>query len=147
MIQSKFTRDLQLYAITTPNNSTTAPLGRADHSQNSMFALNFHRRQKAAPLRSLVALLWLAGLALSTAQAQSSAQVSSPITGLPLKVLNLADANVADAIMTTVKNKSITTVCIGKPHFTLFQVVLRTNVFNRLLNALSVNNVDLIILS
>jgi len=80
-------------------------------------------------------------------QAQSNAQDSSPITGLPLKVLNLADANVADAIMTTVKNKSITTVCIGKPHFTLFQVVLRTNVFNRLLNALSVNNVDLIILS
>lgn len=80
-------------------------------------------------------------------QAQSSAQDSSPISGLPLKVLNLADANVADAIMTTVKNKSITTVCIGKPHFTLFQLVLRTNVFNRLLNALSVNNVDLIILS
>jgi len=80
-------------------------------------------------------------------QAQSNAQDSSPISGLPLKVLNLADANVADAIMTTVKNKSITTVCIGKPHFTLFQVVLRTNVFNRLLNALSVNNVDLIILS
>ncbi|PVY55325.1 hemoglobin/transferrin/lactoferrin receptor protein [Simplicispira sp. 125] len=81
MIQSKFTRDLQLYAITTPNNSTTAPLGRADHSQNSMFALNFHRRQKAAPLRSLVALLWLAGLALSTAQAQSSAQThSAPAT-------------------------------------------------------------------
>ena len=46
-----------------------------------MFALNFHRRQKAAPLRSLVALLWLAGLALSTAQAQSSAQThSAPAT-------------------------------------------------------------------
>ena len=80
-------------------------------------------------------------------QAQSSAQDSSPITGLPLKVLNLADANVADAIMTTVKNKSITTVCIGKPHFSLFQVLLRTNVFNKLLNALSVSNVDLVILS
>lgn len=80
-------------------------------------------------------------------QAQSSAQDSSPNTGLPLKVLNLADANVADAIMTTVKNKSITTVCIGKPHFSLFQVLLRTNVFNKLLNALSVSNVDLVILS
>ena len=80
-------------------------------------------------------------------QAQSSAQDSSPITGLPLKVLNLVDANVADAIMTTVKNKSITTVCIGKPHFSLFQVLLRTNVFNKLLNALSVSNVDLVILS
>jgi two-component system sensor histidine kinase KdpD len=38
-------------------------------------------------------------------------------------------------------------VCIGKPHFNIFQIILRTNVFNRLLNALSVNNVDLIILS
>ncbi len=80
-------------------------------------------------------------------QAQSRAEGSSTIVGLPLNVLNLADANVADAIMTTVRNKSITTVCIGKPHFNLFQLILRTNVFNRLLNALSVSNVDLIILS
>jgi two-component system sensor histidine kinase KdpD len=80
-------------------------------------------------------------------QAQSSGQGTSALSGLPLKVLNLADANVADAIMTTVRTKSITTVCIGKPHFSLFQLLLRTNVFNKLLSALSANNVDLIILS
>lgn len=80
-------------------------------------------------------------------QAQSSEMGNSPISGLPLKVLNLAEANVAEAIMSTVKDRGITTVCIGKPHFNIFQVILRTNVFNRLLNALSVSNVDLIILS
>ena len=35
----------------------------------------------------------------------------------------------------------------GKPHLKLFQIILRTNVFNQLLKALSKNNVDLIILS
>lgn len=81
-------------------------------------------------------------------QAQSAdAGEGKPIVGLPLKVLNLAQANVADAILEVVRKRSITTVCIGKPHFNLFQIILRTNVFNRLLNALSVSNVDLIILS
>lgn len=80
-------------------------------------------------------------------QAQSEGQAGQPIAELPMKVLNLASASVADAIMTVVRNRSITTVCIGKPHFTILQIILRTNVFNRLLNALSVSNVDLIILS
>ena len=81
-------------------------------------------------------------------QAQSERQGhGNPIGGLPMKVLNLANASVADAIMTVVRQRSITTVCIGKPHFNMFQIILRTNVFNRLLNALSLNNVDLIILS
>ncbi|MBK6341898.1 MAG: sensor protein KdpD [Flavobacteriales bacterium] len=81
-------------------------------------------------------------------QAQSAdADEGKPIVGLPLKVLNLAQANVADAILEVVRKRSITTVCIGKPHFTIFQIILRTNVFNRLLNVLSVSNVDLIILS
>ena len=81
-------------------------------------------------------------------QAQSERQGhGNPIGGLPMKVLNLANASVADAIMTVVRQRSITTVCIGKPHFNIFQIILRTNVFNRLLNALSLNNVDLIILS
>jgi two-component system sensor histidine kinase KdpD len=81
-------------------------------------------------------------------QAQSEEQGNgNPITGLPLKVLNLANASVADAIVAVVRDKGISTVCIGKPHFNIFQIILRTNVFNRLLNALSVSNVDLIVLS
>ena len=49
--------------------------------------------------------------------------------------------------METVEEKKITTVCIGKPHLNLFQVILRTNVFNQLLKTLSKNDVDLVILS
>jgi two-component system sensor histidine kinase KdpD len=49
--------------------------------------------------------------------------------------------------MEIVEIKKITTVCIGKPHLNLFQVILRTNVFNQLLTTLSKNDVDLVILS
>ena len=63
------------------------------------------------------------------------------------EVLRIKSDNVARAIMDTVKEKHITTVCMGKPHLKLFQIILRTNVFNQLLKALSKNDVDLIILS
>lgn len=68
-------------------------------------------------------------------------------TELGAEVLQVKDNNVARAIMDTVEEKHITTVCIGKPHLNLFQVILRTNVFNQLLKTLSKNDVDLIILS
>ncbi len=63
------------------------------------------------------------------------------------EVLQVKNTNVARAIMDIVKEKKITTVCTGKPHLNLFQVILRTNVFNQLLKTLSTNDVDLIILS
>ncbi len=68
-------------------------------------------------------------------------------TELGGEVLQVKHNNVAKAIMETVIEKRITTVCIGKPHLNLFQVILRTNVFNQLLKTLSKNDVDLIILS
>ncbi|GAO41017.1 histidine kinase [Flavihumibacter petaseus] len=55
--------------------------------------------------------------------------------------------NVAEAIMALIEEKGITTVCIGKPHFHLWQIILKTNVFNHLLKTLSKNDVDLVILS
>ncbi len=66
---------------------------------------------------------------------------------LPAKVLNLDKANIADAIMQVVRDRKVTTVCIGKPHMSIWQVILRTSTFNRLLTALSENDVDLVILS
>ena len=63
------------------------------------------------------------------------------------EVLRVKSDNIARTIMDTVKEKNITTVCIGKPHLNLFQIILRTNVFNQLIKALSKNDVDLIILS
>jgi two-component system sensor histidine kinase KdpD len=68
-------------------------------------------------------------------------------TELGGEVIQLKHSNVAQAIMEVVAEKQITTVCIGKPHLNLFQVILRTNVFNQLLKTLSKNDVDLIILS
>ncbi|HRF17349.1 MAG TPA: sensor protein KdpD, partial [Chitinophagaceae bacterium] len=68
-------------------------------------------------------------------------------TELGAEVLQVKHTNIAKAIMETVTEKEITTVCIGKPHLNLFQVILRTNVFNQLLKTLSAREVDLIILS
>lgn len=68
-------------------------------------------------------------------------------TEMGAEVLQVKDNNIAKVIMEVVEEKKITTVCIGKPHLNLFQVILRTNVFNQLLKTLSKNDVDLIILS
>ncbi len=68
-------------------------------------------------------------------------------TELGAEVLQVKNDNIAKAIIEIVVERKITTVCIGKPHLKLFQIILRTNVFNQLLKTLSKNDVDLIILS
>jgi len=68
-------------------------------------------------------------------------------TELGAEVIQLKEDNIAKAIMSTVTEKGITTVCMGKPHLSLFQIILRTGVFSQLLKTLSQNDVDLIILS
>jgi two-component system sensor histidine kinase KdpD len=61
-------------------------------------------------------------------------------------IRNTAD-RIVNGIMSEVEARAVTTVCIGKPHLTLLQVILSTGVFSGLLKKLSQNNVDLIILS
>jgi len=68
-------------------------------------------------------------------------------TELGAEVLQVRQENIAKAIIEIVNEKKITTVCIGKPHLNLFQIILRTSIFNQLLTTLSNNDVDLIILS
>ena len=68
-------------------------------------------------------------------------------TELDAEIIQLKRENIARAIMETVLEKGITTVCIGKPHFSLFQVILKTGVFSQLLKTLSRNRVDIVILS
>lgn len=63
------------------------------------------------------------------------------------EVIQVKESNIAEAIMRICVEKEITTVCIGKPHLSLLQVIWSTNVFNKLLKGLSVNDIDLIILS
>lgn len=58
-------------------------------------------------------------------------------TELGAEVIQLKHTNIAKAIVEVVEEKQITTVCIGKPHLNLFQVILRTNLFNQLLKTLS----------
>jgi two-component system sensor histidine kinase KdpD len=68
-------------------------------------------------------------------------------TQLGAEVIKVENKNITDAMLEIVKQKGITTVCIGKPHFNLFKVILSTTIFNRLLNNLSASNIDLVILS
>jgi len=68
-------------------------------------------------------------------------------TELGAEVIRIKDTKVAKAIMQVADEKNITTVCIGKPTLSLIEVIMATNVFNQLLKKLSVNNIDLIIMS
>jgi two-component system sensor histidine kinase KdpD len=63
------------------------------------------------------------------------------------EVIRVKGTKIADAIVQTALEKKITTICIGKPHLKLFQIMLRTNSFNHLLKALSESDIDLVILS
>ena len=68
-------------------------------------------------------------------------------TELGAEIIKVQNPKITDAILDVVQQKLITTVCIGKPHFNLFKVILSTTIFRRLLNNLSKSNVDLVILS
>jgi two-component system, OmpR family, sensor histidine kinase KdpD len=68
-------------------------------------------------------------------------------TELGGEVIQVKSANIPSVIARVAEEKQITTVCIGKPHLRLWQVILKTNVFNQLLNKLSDSDIDLIILS
>lgn len=68
-------------------------------------------------------------------------------TELGAEVIQSKGRNIVDCIMEEVENRNVTTVCIGKPHLSLIQIIVQTNAFNRLLNKLSESDVDLIILS
>ena len=68
-------------------------------------------------------------------------------TQLGAEVIKVQNTHITDAILEVVAQKEITTVCIGKPHLSLFKVILSTTVFNKLLNNLTSSNIDLVILS
>jgi two-component system sensor histidine kinase KdpD len=68
-------------------------------------------------------------------------------TELGAEVIQKKEENVARAIIETIDEKQITTLCLGKPHLKLWQIILRTSVFNQLVKNLSERNVDIVILS
>ncbi|HTE11824.1 MAG TPA: sensor histidine kinase KdpD [Chitinophagaceae bacterium] len=68
-------------------------------------------------------------------------------TELGAEVIKIKSSNIAKAIFEITEQKQITTICIGKPHLSLFNVILNTAVFNQLLNKLSEADIDIVILS
>jgi two-component system sensor histidine kinase KdpD len=68
-------------------------------------------------------------------------------TELGAEVIQVKEKRIAKAIVQVAEEKQVTTVCIGKPHFNLWKIILQTNSFSQLLNKLSSSDIDLIILS
>ena len=68
-------------------------------------------------------------------------------TELGGEVIKIKQNNIAKGIIETSEQKGITTICIGKPHLSLLNIILSTAVFNQLLNKLSASDIDIVILS
>ena len=68
-------------------------------------------------------------------------------TELGAEIIKIESDSITKTIIDQAEKLKISTVCLGKPHLSLWRIILATNVFNELLNKLSSNNIDLIILS
>jgi two-component system, OmpR family, sensor histidine kinase KdpD len=68
-------------------------------------------------------------------------------TELGAEVIKLKSDRITQSIMQLAHEREVTTICIGKPHLSLFQVILKTTVFNELLKSLAAADMDLVILS
>jgi two-component system sensor histidine kinase KdpD len=68
-------------------------------------------------------------------------------TELGAEVIRTKNSKIAKGIIEIAEKNEITTICIGKPHLNLFNVIMNTAVFNQLLNKLSEADIDIVILS
>ena len=68
-------------------------------------------------------------------------------TELGAEVIRIKSDNITETISNTAAEKEVTTICIGKPHLNLFQVIMQTALFNQLLKEISKTETDLVILS
>lgn len=68
-------------------------------------------------------------------------------TELGGEVIKIKSDKITQTIMKVAEEREITTICIGKPHLSLFQVILRTAIFNQLLQKIAATETDLVILS
>jgi len=68
-------------------------------------------------------------------------------TELGANIIKIENENIAKTIIEVAEEKSITTICIGKPHLSLLKILLASNLLNQLLKKLASSNIDLIILS
>ncbi|MBB6126707.1 sensor protein KdpD [Mucilaginibacter lappiensis] len=68
-------------------------------------------------------------------------------TQMGAEVVRVKSKVVATGMIKAVEDKKITTLCMGKPHLSLFGIILKTTTFNGLLKTLNKLDVDLVILS
>jgi len=68
-------------------------------------------------------------------------------TELGAEIIRIKRNKIEKGIIEVTEEKNISTICIGKPHFNLLNVILNTTLFNQLLNKLSALEVDILILS
>lgn len=68
-------------------------------------------------------------------------------TELGAEIIKVESNSVTKEIMLQCENRNISTVCIGKPHITLLQLIVLGDTFRVLLNKLAKENIDLVILS
>jgi two-component system sensor histidine kinase KdpD len=68
-------------------------------------------------------------------------------TELGAEIIRIKSSNIAKGIFEATTQKAITTICIGKPHMNLFNIIMNTAVFNQLLTKLSAADIDIVILS
>ncbi|MES2827050.1 MAG: sensor protein KdpD [Bacteroidota bacterium] len=66
---------------------------------------------------------------------------------LGAEVIKIKSDDVPGTIMRIVSEKEVTTICIGKPHLSIYQVVMRSGIFDQLLKRISETDTDLVILS
>lgn len=68
-------------------------------------------------------------------------------TELGAEVVKIKSNEITRTIMMEAEKREVTTICIGRPHLNLLQVILRTAIFSQLLRKIAVRDTDLIILS
>lgn len=68
-------------------------------------------------------------------------------TELGAEVIKVKSDDITKTIIAMAQEKEVTTICMGKPHLNIFQVILKTTVFNQLLKNLTSSDIDLVILS
>ena len=68
-------------------------------------------------------------------------------TELGAEVVKVTNNHIPQAIIAIVAQRDITTICIGKPHLNIFQIILRTAIFNQLLRSMATRDVDIVVLS
>ncbi len=68
-------------------------------------------------------------------------------TELGAEVVKIKSNEITRTIMMEAEKREVTTICIGRPHLNLLQIILRTAIFSQLLRKIAVTDTDLIILS